>query len=80
MKSKQCTQDDTVSADSDNDAAVSSEDVREKTFTALFRDVYAAIAGEEHGKYPDFTDGAYIVAVCSAVKKSAETGEWVSLQ
>ena len=79
MKSRKCTQDDTVSADSDNDAIAYSEDVREKTFTALFRDVYAAIVGDEHGKYPDFTDGAYIASVCSAVKKSAETGEWVSV-
>ena len=79
MKSRQCTQDDTVSSDSDNDAIASSEDVRENTFTALFRDVYAAIVGDEHGKYPDFTDGAYIAAVCSAVKKSAVKGEWVSI-
>jgi predicted dehydrogenase len=79
MKSRKCTQDDTVSADSDQDANESSEDVREKTFTAFFRDVYAEIAGEEHGKYPDFHDGAYIAAVCNAVKKSAETGEWVSV-
>ncbi len=56
-----------------------SETEREQTFEALFKDVYAAIAGEEHGRYPDFRDGAYIAAVCSAVTKSAETGEWVSL-
>ena len=53
---------------------------REETFAALFRDVYAAIGGKEHGRYPDFRDGEYIARVCSAIKESGESGKAVMLQ
>lgn len=54
-------------------------DVRERTFAALFRDVYAAADGRPHGVYPTFEDGAYIAAVCAAVKESSRTGKWISV-
>lgn len=52
---------------------------RTDTFSELFREVYAAAEGREHGAYPAFSDGAYVSAVCSAIIESGRRREWVSV-
>ena len=53
---------------------------RDATFAALFGEVYASIEGGRHGAYPNFHDGAYIAAVCSAIKHSADSGRWTKVE
>ncbi len=52
---------------------------RDRTFDSLFAAVYAAIEGEPHAAYPTFVDGLYIARVCAAIRRSGETGQWVSV-
>lgn len=52
---------------------------REDTFFYLFREVYAAIEGRAHHPFPTFADGAYLVRVCAAIRKSGVDGEWVNV-
>ena len=52
---------------------------REATFAALFGEVYASIEIGRRGDYPNFQDGSYIAAVCSAIKQSAATSSWIKI-
>ena len=56
---------------------------REDTFLPLFTAAYADMArpGEaRRGGYPTFADGAYLVAVCHAIHKSAQSGGWADVE
>ena len=52
---------------------------RDETFARLFSAAYKAAAGKPHSVYPTFEDGAYIAAVCHAIKRSGEEGTWVKV-
>lgn len=49
------------------------------SFTALFSDVYSAIAGEPAASFPDFNDGLRTVQLTDAVLASAEQRTWVKV-
>lgn len=57
----------------------SSEKDRTATFTALFREVYDSVKTGRRGDFPDFEDGAYVAAVCDAIRKSGEIHTWVKV-
>ena len=61
---------------------------RTESFVNLFREVYGAVEASSDGRdasalslnYPTFEDGAYLSAVCSAIKESAESKSWISVE
>ena len=52
------------------------------TFKALYRAIYAAVAGGAPAKpdYPTFADGHESMLVCEAVARSARQGSWASVR
>lgn len=48
-------------------------------FRNVLREVYRAVAGEEHGGHPTFADGHRGMLILDAVAASARTGGWVKL-
>jgi predicted dehydrogenase len=49
-------------------------------FTALFRAVYATVAGQAPAGYPTFADGLEQALVSDAIAESARLGRWVAVQ
>ena len=68
----------TADSDTAKDVACGTTE-RDYTFDSLFAAVYAAIEGKPHTAYPTFADGLYIARVCAAIRRSGETGQWVSV-
>jgi predicted dehydrogenase len=52
------------------------------TFKALYRAIYAAVAGDGPAEpdYPTFVDGHESMLVCEAVARSAREGTWASVE
>ena len=48
-------------------------------FRNIFAEVYKAIRGEPHERFPNFADGARGVAAVEAAVKSAREGRWVAV-